>query len=217
MLTQDQLLQAVEVEFDRTSAGAQGWANPHLDRGVTQDEYSRCLDPGKWRILVARTEAWANALRRLGLARVERVKVVDWVDEHHAAQEWDVLERLTPLNAGGVPLVFAYRNWGECDDLNWVTVGAGSPVVPVVNEPGCGCDACDDGSQYPLDQLDDAILDIVTGGFRHLWRDDQQITLRGSSRFGLNPPDEPELTATLEDPSGWNEVVGDAWSGTGPG
>jgi len=100
MLTRDQLLQAVEVEFDRTSAGAQGWANPHVDRGVTQDEYSRCLDPGKWRILVARTEAWADALRRLGLARVERVKVVDWVDEHHAAQEWDVLERLTPLNAG---------------------------------------------------------------------------------------------------------------------
>src|SRR5699024_2075680 len=61
------LLADVEHAFAVTGADTPPWPDPHLGPGgrdvpVREEEYSRCLDPGKYRIVVTRAEAWAPDL-----------------------------------------------------------------------------------------------------------------------------------------------------------
>ena len=44
-----------------------------------------------------------------------------------------------------------------------VTLGAGRPASLLTMLPECGCDACDDGSDYYLRELDEHILAVVIG------------------------------------------------------
>ena len=101
-------------------------------------------------------------------------------------------------------------------DDGGVTLGVGYPAVPIAWIPDCGCDACDSGSQDVLDELDDAIVGVVSGVFRRLSSGDREITVmgtdrwrassRGSGRFGRG-----EVAAILADPTGWREVSGRPW------
>lgn len=56
--------------FAETDAARLTWPDPHPDRQPADEEYSRCLDPGKYQIIGARADAWLRALAELGLASV---------------------------------------------------------------------------------------------------------------------------------------------------
>jgi hypothetical protein len=77
------------------------------------------------------------------------------------------IDRLVPRRVDRLPLVLAYSAF-EGVDVNAVTLGVGDPAVEVTGVPPCGCDACDSGSQEELDLLDEHMLGVVCGQFRHL-------------------------------------------------
>jgi hypothetical protein len=211
MTSEEELLAAVEVAFERTALGLRRWDDPHADHDPAEDEYSRCLDPAKWSIVVSRAEAWVEALEAVGLADVERGVAVAWARARGQTIEWDSIDVMRPHTGDGMPVVFAYRSWGDCIDLNGVTVGAGGPVVEVSGAPACGCDACDHGSEMELRMLDDAVLELLTGGVRYLWRGDESIQITRHGRSTVGALDDDQIEAVLADPSGWDEVRGSAW------
>ena len=166
-----QLLGEVDAAFAATSRGLRHWSDPHPDRSPLEEEYSRLFDPGKWRIIGARVDAWIEALVTSGVATaerdVDRDVEVTWVEPPR--NDVHRVDRVTARRDGTVPLVVT-RNRIEGVDGAGVTIGAGDPAVVVEMIPDCGCDACDSGSQDVIDQVDDCLGGIVRGEFRHLWR-----------------------------------------------
>lgn len=61
------LLGDVEKEFEFLGGAALAWPDPHYDREPAPEEYSRNADPGKYRILVDRVQAWVNVLVARGM------------------------------------------------------------------------------------------------------------------------------------------------------
>jgi hypothetical protein len=165
------LLELVAREFESTGAGMPSWPDPHPHGDSPRDEeYSHTLDPAKYRVVGARAEAWARVLESCGLARREPVADVTaaWrptrervVFPPTARGEW-----LRPHVEGGIPLLFVLGSVHSPD--NHLDVGAGEPAVWVVSVPFCGCDACDDGSAHFLDEIDRAVLSVVSGVFIYL-------------------------------------------------
>lgn len=162
-----QLLVEVDAAFAVTARELRQWDDPHPDRMPLEEEYSRVLDPTKWRIVGARVDAWTDAIVGAGLATLERGVDVRWIDSPRT----DVhrTDRLVPVRADGLPIVLARSRTAGVADAG-VTIGAGDPAVTVEMVPDCGCDACDSGSQDVLDQVDRSIGGVVRGEFRHLWR-----------------------------------------------
>ncbi|MGO1201390.1 MAG: DUF6226 family protein [Dermabacteraceae bacterium] len=207
------LLADVERAFAVTGADTPPWPDPHLGPGgrevpVREEEYSRCLDPGKHRILGARAEAWALVLTERGWA--EREEIIDgaalpWLIAPHARTH-----RTTALwphrpGAQAVLLVRTAPDDGEGDRdlepadalLPGIVVGLGDPPLPVETIPVCGCDACDSGSRDLLEQLDQAVLSIVDGSY------EVEISPRGRSErssFGASAgsgSDDPAVTVRI--------------------
>lgn len=175
------LRHAVAVEFATTGAETPPWPDPHPECGdPLEEEYSRCFDPGKYRILRARADAWVNALIGFGLATFEEV-------EAPAAAWWDELDipidtvvRLRPLRAGTISLLLAFGSMDGVRDAV-VIVGAGEPTVQLVTLPDCGCDACDSGSEYLLEEFDEHLLAVVSGEFVHVTtKKGTRVTATGS-------------------------------------
>lgn len=236
-----QLLVDVDTAFDATAHGLRRWPDPHPDRSPLEEEYSRLLDPGKWRIVGARVDAWIEALVAAGLAEVQHDVSVDWaVDSGTDVHRTD---RVSPRRDGALPLIVTRNQLGGVEGAG-VTIGAGDPAVAVEMIPDCGCDACDSGSQDVLDQVDDCIGGIVRGEFRHLWRQVKRRPLSPRFRFrpllrqdgapgpaatwalpGLqtitvpaagrhsarNVPGRSAVDAALADPTGWHETTGAPW------
>jgi Family of unknown function (DUF6226) len=209
VVAEDELLTAVDTAFAVTGRGLVPWPDPHPDRTPRDEEYSRLLDPAKWRIVGARAEAWIAAVIDTGLAVVERGAAIRWRD-----QPGTVISRadhVGPFAAGALGVVVARSRLGEVDDAG-VTLGVGDPAVCVDWFPSCGCDACDSGSQDELDRLDESLLAVVAGTFRRLSRADRTITVIGehrwqaTGRFGRR-----EVAAVLADPTGWDELTGVSW------
>jgi Family of unknown function (DUF6226) len=158
----------VASAFRVTGASTPGWPDPHEDDPTPgEEEYSRCLDPYKYRIVCARADAWVVALTRLGLAHARAVPVTGlWRDEPDRLLP-DRAVLLEPVQPGALPLVLAHRNGSEGRAAS-VQVGAGHPAVLVGSSPDCGCDACDLGSAHHLEELDAAVLPVVTGELVHV-------------------------------------------------
>jgi hypothetical protein len=162
------LRQAVAEAFAVTGATTPSWPDPHPDgQAPLEEEYSRCLNPGKYRILVTRLDAWVQALTELGLGVVDEVQDLDqaWrdgpVDDVHRGV-W-----VRPVRAGAVPLLLGFQTMDDVPDAG-VVLGAGEPAALLVSQPDCGCDACDDGSDYLLDEIDDHVLAVVSGTLVHV-------------------------------------------------
>jgi len=182
VVTEAELLASVDAAFDVIGRGLRSWPAPHPHRQPLDEEYSRVTDPGKWRIVGARADGWRVALADAGLAVAEQDAAVRW----HVRPGTIVTRtaRLVPHAAGALPLVLARSRIEDVDDTG-VTLGAGEPAVPVGAFPYCGCDACDDGARYELDQLDSSILAVVLGRFRRLSQGDRGVTeLSGTSWLG---------------------------------
>jgi len=173
------LLDAVAESFARTGATTPPWPDPHPDMGgPLEEEYSRCLDPGKYRILGARAEAWAQALTGLGLAVVEEVgdPVTAWREP--SGNDMDRVLRLRPFRAQAVPLVLGFRAMDGVPGAV-VEIGAGEPAVPAETLPQCGCDACDGGSDEFIEDFDRHVLAVVNGEFVHLGKKGNTLVSTG--------------------------------------
>lgn len=208
-----ELIAAVDAEFETIAVGMDRWPDPHpFGKSPEEDEYSRTTNPERFRIVGARCEAWVNVLAETGLCAVERNAAVQWADGTVSALSRQ--DRVAPHAKGALPLVVARRSNAAFGDFG-VMLGAGTPAVLLGVMPRCGCDACDDGSQHELDEVDRKIFVVVSGAFRRLARKDRQITVEDggwsasagrSGRFGVG-----EVEAILADPKGWAEVSGAPW------
>ena len=152
---------AVDAAFAQLGASTPAWPDPHADRSPSDDEYSRCDNWGKYQILGARVEAWASATVDLGLAVVERGRYPDELTVPGRAF-W-----LRPTQPGAVALHFVLVAIDGFPGSS-VEVGIGASRAMLVDLPGCGCDACDDGSERPLDDLDDVIRAAIIGDLIHI-------------------------------------------------
>jgi hypothetical protein len=205
-----ELLHLVDRAFAVTGAGFSQWPDPHAHRSPADDEYSRVTDAAKWRIVGARGDAWLNALGEAALAGIERDTTARWVSQ---PGPWiSRTDRAVPHRRGALPLVIARSAIDDVPDAG-VTLGVGDPAVWVAGLPECGCDACDSGSQYDLDELDRIVLGVVAGTFRHLTSGERHITQfdpygwRASGSFGRR-----EVDAVLANPRGWHQLAGAAWA-----
>lgn len=207
-----ELIAAVESAFERTGQGFTPWPDPHPDRMAREEEYSRLIDPGKWRIVGARADAWLAALVDAGIATLEQDATIRWQDDHRF--EITRTDLVIPRAGGALALVVARSRIGGVDGAG-VVLGVGDPTVCVAWFPDCGCDACDSGSQNELDHFDQYLLAIVTGTFRRLddgagreiiVLDQRLIGWRSSGSFGRHA-----VESVIANPAGWTELSGVSW------
>ncbi|HEX8496929.1 MAG TPA: DUF6226 family protein [Actinomycetales bacterium] len=188
------VLARVDALVAGLAEGTPGWPVPRAsDASPLDEEYSRCPDPAKYRVTGVRAEAWATALVELGLATVEPVDDLTslWRDEggHRdvpVVRAW----RLRAEVAGTLPLLLCSTSFSGAEG-NGTLVGAGDPAVFVAALPVCGCDACDHGSAQLLADLDEAVLDVVTGAMVEVRAPEGWVRRRrnGSVRSGYGEPD----------------------------
>lgn len=186
------LLPAVDEAFARLRGDLADWPNPHPGgRAATEEEYSRCLDPEKYRLLAVRADAWVEAIVRSGLGAVDDVDpgTVRWVGDH-------ILEpsRVAVVRGpdGTQPIVVGVARSQGAEEA-FVQVGVGDPVEVLERQPDCGCDACDTGSVDLLETLDDVFVLALSGGV-YVVRD----------RTGV-------VTRTIDGWSGTGVPAGDEW------
>ena len=212
MVSGEELRTLMAVAFEKTSAGASGWLDPHPDGSMPADEeYTRVTNPARYRILAARTEAWLFALVEAGLAVVERDAVVVWTAEK--LPDIARTERVSPMATGALDLVVGHSRLGDLEDVG-IVIGAGNPTECITWVPFCGCDACDSGSEPELEQLDSHLWGIVSGTFRRLTKGDQMITLIDGvvrSTHGLDRRAARNIERIAAHPKGWHELSGRSW------
>lgn len=208
------LLPAVDEAFDRLRGDLADWPNPHPGgRSPAEDEYSRCLDPGKYRLLAVRADAWIETIADAGLGSVYSVdpRSVRWVGEPVL-----VPTRVTVVRgAGGTqPIVVGVGPSQEVGEA-FVQVGVGDPVEILERQPDCGCDACDTGSADLLETVDNGFILALSGGVYVVRRGSRFVARTidgwsGSGRFGA---DEPErwLADAAAGPRLDGVVRGDPW------
>src|SRR5690606_11035398 len=174
------------------------WPHPHPDREPLDEEYSRCLDPAKYRIVVARARAWAAALVESGVAEAV---------EHPSGLD------LIPTTEGALPLTVRIEGFEGIPD-NLVGLEVGGTVLARL--PDCGCDACDDGSAGLLEALDDVVLHVLDGGvLRVIGPDGREVTTTGNgwSASGTFARGEPEqwVADARAGRSPYEVIQGAAW------
>lgn len=199
---------AIDEAFASPRYGRVRWPDPHADDSPLDDEYSRVTNPARYRILGARLDAWTASLERFGFAVAEPASDIAWPTPGPIATTTRLIK---PSRPGALPLWVGRSGIGDTADVG-VTLGVGDPVVCLGWFPHCGCDACDSGSQYELDTLDEHLLSVVSGTFRRLQRRDMVITVlyrHGWSASGSFRPGEVE--AILEKPTGWSELTAPSW------
>lgn len=103
--------------------------------------------------------AWVRVLVQRGWAERTEERSV----EQRGDFEWSTTITVSPWNPGAVPLVFtAHDSVDPVATLN-VEVSAGGRPQVLAEVPGCGCDACDSGSAWLLEDLDEWALSVVDG------------------------------------------------------
>lgn len=172
----DTLVAEVDEVFEVRGANAPGWPDPHPDRNPAEDEYSRCLDPRKYRILDARVEAWSQVLAR-GVATVEDIPASAWIDAPRSPDEHHRIRSVTPERPDGLILVLANTVVaGEPFGLDIGVTQRDRAIAFVDMVPDCGCDACDSGSEDLLATLDGWVLTVARGGVVHARSDRSRVT-----------------------------------------
>jgi hypothetical protein len=172
------LLPAVDEAFARLRGDLADWPNPHPGgRPPMEEEYSRSLDPEKYRLLAARADAWVETITASGVGSAEEVDPGDvtWVGDQHLAPS-----RVTVLTGRpGTQRIVV----GLFADETFVQVGLGDPVELLDRQPDCGCDACDTGSADLLDTVDSAFALALSGGV-HVVRQGTKVVTRSLDGWG---------------------------------
>lgn len=144
-----------DVDARFSSLGPRHWPPPRRKgEGPRDEEYSRCLDPGKYVIASQRASAWSDALEAAELAAVKRMGTRE-------LGPWGAVETtsITARRPGTEP-VFLHTS---SEQLPGLIVAYGSPEVVLTSHPPCGCDACDHGSAEVIQGIDEALESIVLG------------------------------------------------------
>lgn len=212
------LLAEVNRAFAITGARTPGWPDPHQGRKPAEEEYSRCLDPNKYRILDTRIEAWVETLARLNIAAAREAPLhgAPWAGGFRAPDQLDRIWRIEPNTSGGLVLLLA-RTVVDGDPFG-VDVGiddpTGSPSAPAFLDtiPACGCDACDDGSDAVLEILDGWFLTVARGGVLHASDGERRMTRTIDGWQSTGDIDESWLDATAQPlPAGPHRWSGKPW------
>jgi hypothetical protein len=129
-----------------------------------------------------------RALAGLGLAVVEEVSDVTGAWRGACSLDMDRATWLRPVRAGCFPLLVGFHHLEGVPDAV-VHLGAGEPAVPLLSVPDCGCDACDDGSELILEEMDQHVVAVVSGAFVHVTTRHGPIAATGPdwSASGLFP------------------------------
>lgn len=110
---------------------------------------------------MTRCDAWVDALLARGVAQVEE-RSLTWSPRRDA--EVRRVRRLVPARAGGLVLLAAETLVdGDPVGLDLAVEEPGGRSLLLASLPPCGCDACDDGSQPELDELDRCVLAVIAG------------------------------------------------------
>lgn len=211
------LTDAVESAFAITGAATPPWSAPRPPMAEPRDEeYSRCLEPAKYRILAARAEAWVSALVELQLGDAEELTTRRSIwrrePEHPSLRR---VVRVRPRRAGAVPLVLGFGGFDGVED-NIVVTGAGEPAVVLDRSPDCGCDACDDGSAPLIEAFDDQVRNVVGGTLVHVDAPEGPITVRSDGMSWAGAYDSRRVEEIVREAragrSPYDVVLGAAWS-----
>ena len=91
-----------------------------------------------------------------------------------------------------LPVTVRHTRIEDCAEAG-LLIGVADPAVVAALLPDCGCDACDDGSQLLLDQLDDVLWHVVSGGWTRVVGHGRSVvsTDQGWSAEGDFARDEP--------------------------
>ncbi len=157
------LLPAVDDVFARLRGDLHDWPDPHPGgASPAEHEYSRVTDPGRYRLLGVRADAWVEVLTSAGLGSVDTPApaAVQWQGDQHLTPSRVAVVRGRP---GTQPVMVAWSPSGSSQDA-FVQVGVGEPVEVLERQPDCGCDACDTGSSDLLETLDNAFVLALSGG-----------------------------------------------------
>ena len=205
------LVPAVDEVFARLRGDLADWPDPHPGGApAAEEEYSRCLDPGKYRLLAVRADAWVAAIVSAGLGLAEQV---DPLSERWRGHPVLAPSRVTVLRgrAGTQPVVVGVAPApGAAEGL--VAVGVGDPAEILVSQPDCGCDACDTGSADLLETLDDAFVLALSGGV-YAVRDGERVVRRSLDGWGSTgvPDAERWLSDAVRGRRTAGVVAGEPW------
>lgn len=211
------LLVEVNRAFSRTGADTPGWPDPRQGRPPAEEEYSRCLDPGKYRILDTRIEAWAQTLASRGIATTCDASLSGrpWLGAVRPSEQHHRIQRIDPIAPGGLALWCA-RTLVDGAPFG-LDVGVGTPTErsepPVFVDlvPSCGCDACDDGSEALLEAVDGWFVTVARGGVVHARDGEQSITRTTNGWQGTGDADEAWLDPSAPPPPGLRRWSGEPW------
>jgi hypothetical protein len=155
-----ELLDDVDAAFAVTGANTPGWPNPYKGGpGPGEEAYERSSNPEKYRIVVARAQAWTQVLLDRGWAR--EASHADWALPPMEPGGTDTV--LKPSAEGAVPLVLTTHTPMDSDHPFNITIAAGDPAVRLDTLPDCACDGCDSGSARLLEHMDMLVLSVVDG------------------------------------------------------
>jgi hypothetical protein len=207
----DPLVAEVDRAFAVTGADTPGWPDPHPDRNPAEDEYSRCLDPGRYRILEARVEAWCQVLSPR-LATVDDEPAGPWIDAPRRPEEHRRVRRVGPTRQDGLTLILGSTLvGGEPFGLDVAITRRGMPTAFVDTVPDCGCDACDSGSADLLATLDGWFLTVARGGVVHARSERARVTRTMDGWQGAGEGELAWLDASSPVPDGVVRWVGAPW------
>lgn len=211
------LMGAVERAFEETGRATPSWPDPHPDREVAEEEYSRLTDPDRYRILDARVDAWAAVLDERGVATLQDRTLASWLPGRGPGRSAAPVEQvLVSRRVGGLGL--AVVRWSTAPQRFGVDLGLVAPdddtAVLLESIPDCGCDACDSGSADLLQQLDEWVLTAARGGIVHARATGASIsrTLHGWQSSG--PASEAWLDPHVPIPEGVRRWTGAPWLNT---
>ena len=185
-----ELLDEVEAVFAVTGVQTPPWPGRPIDQSPAKKEYSRCLDPGKFAIIQSRIDAWVAVLVERGWARRETNRTTEWRGSYEQSLTTVVLWPTVDRSADGAePLSFlVYESTDPTATLN-VEIAAGEETFVLAELPGCGCDACDSGSAWLLEELDQWTLSVVDGSLivdpRADWHVQSSFGGHGSGRSSV--------------------------------
>ncbi|WP_143016096.1 DUF6226 family protein [Nocardioides szechwanensis] len=211
------LVAQVNRVFSRTGADTPGRPDPHQGRPPAEEEYSRCLEAGKYRILDTRIEAWVQTLadRGIAISRDAPLSGPRWLGAVRPPEQHHRIQRIDPTAPGGLALWFA-RTLVDGAQFG-VDVGVGTPTgrsePPVLVDvvPPCGCDACDDGSEALLEAVDDWFVTVARGGVVHARDGERRITRTINGWQGTGDADEAWLDQSASPPPGLRQWSGEPW------